>query len=170
MCSGASAKPAGDGGRGRWEAHRRLVPVIRSDGVWDFISTHVVEKLLKNVTKPRHSLSWLANALMKSVRETNIEADDATLVCVALPPLAVLMERSSMPAKAIRRSTTSNIGKFALKLGGFGKGRTNTAPLSSPDSNTDVSRGSTTPGSSSRGSSTPRRGSAASRVLHSLPA
>lgn len=59
--------------------------VLATDGVWDYIGLPQVEKHLAASVKSNWRLSKLASAIIKTARERNVEADDATVVCVRVP-------------------------------------------------------------------------------------
>jgi len=95
--------------------------VIASDGVWDFVSKTHIEKLAQQSHKPRSGAAWLANAILRATTKTNLEIDDATILCVDArndaddPPSMSLSEKMKSRARSIlsigtrpRRNTAPN--------------------------------------------------------------
>jgi len=95
--------------------------VIASDGVWDFVSQTHIEKLAQKSHKSRSGAPWLASALMRATIKTNLDIDDATILCVDVrndaddpPSLSKRMKsraRSILRIGSRRSSTTSASGR-----------------------------------------------------------
>jgi len=158
--------------------------LLGSDGVWDFIGEKHIMKLLEASRKPRYGVTWLASAMMKAVRETNMQADDATLVCLDLPPVLPpeapgALDKGGRKATMFKSLTDSmkkamrkNSDGEKVKKGSMGSAYTSQSEDGSVNGSlNDSSRKSTKSERGTSATGTPRRSGTPRRTppLHTLP-
>lgn len=62
--------------------------VLATDGVWDFIEEAHAARLVAASHAPKCGVGWLSRALLRTANQHNVMIDDATVLCVCVPPLA----------------------------------------------------------------------------------